>query len=188
MDINSFLILGHIVGTAIGVGGATVTDMLFFRSIRDGKISHDEYLTLKLLSKIIMTGFIILVLSGLGFFALLYLNTGSLAGMPDRMSAKLYVVAIIFLNSRVLAYKVLPLIKRSIGKEIQPILEKNSFLVLTSGGLSIISWYSTVLLGSWREIPFSTIQILGIYLSLVLVVCGTANIIGLKRLRKLLYS
>jgi hypothetical protein len=188
MDINSFLILGHIIGTAIGVGGATIADVLFFRSIRDGKISQDEFLTMKLLSRIIMAGFMLLVISGLGFFILLWLNTGSLAGMPDRMSAKLYIVAIIFLNSRILAYKVLPLIKNSVGKNIQPILERNSFLVLTSGSVSIISWYSALLLGSWREIPFSFIQILGIYICVLVVTCIVTNSIGVKRLKRILYD
>jgi hypothetical protein len=188
MDFYQILITGHIVGTAIGVGGATVADILFFKSIRDGKVSQDEYQILRVLSRVIMTGFIILIVSGLGFLALLFLNTGSLAGMPDRMLAKLYIVAIIFFNSRVLALKVLPLVKISIGKDIRPVLEKNSFLVITAGAVSIISWYSALLLGTWREIPFSLIEIMSLYFILLITVCSGANIIGLKRLRKFIYS
>lgn len=188
MDLHQILIFGHIIGTAIGLGGATIADILFFRSIRDKKISHDEYLTLKLLSKIIMTGFIFLIISGLGFLVLLYVNYGSLAGMPDRMLAKLCIVAVIFLNSQVLARKVLPLLHQSIGKNIQPILEQHSLVILTSGTVSIISWYSTIILAMWREIPFTFTEIMGIYGGLLLAVLILLNSIGIKRLSKFLFS
>ncbi|HRN96469.1 MAG TPA: hypothetical protein PLD54_03420 [Candidatus Levybacteria bacterium] len=183
MDIHHLLLLGHLVGIALGVGGATISDIFFFRSLRDGVISKDEFATFQLLSKIVMTGFALLFISGFGFVVLHVVNTGSFAGLAGKVIAKAVIVLIILINSQVLHHKVMPLLKNNIGNTIQPILEKHSVLILTSGAISGVSWYTTLLLGSWRGLSTPYEIILLLYTIVVSSAIIGANIVGFKRLK-----
>ncbi|KKW05411.1 MAG: hypothetical protein UY39_C0062G0001, partial [Candidatus Kaiserbacteria bacterium GW2011_GWC2_49_12] len=42
MDWYTFLIITHIIGTVLGVGGATFAEVHLIRALRDGTMSRDE--------------------------------------------------------------------------------------------------------------------------------------------------
>jgi hypothetical protein len=65
IELKTIYVIGHIFGAILGAGGAFTSDAMFFSTIKDGKISKDELRFMKLGSKLVWTGFIILVISGI---------------------------------------------------------------------------------------------------------------------------
>ena len=102
------IIIAHIIGIAFGVGGATVSDFLFFRFLKDLKISHFESRTLNSVSAIIWIGLIMLVLSGVA----LYLPQAEQLNESSKFLTKMVVVAVIAVNGVVLNKIVSPKLKR----------------------------------------------------------------------------
>ncbi len=69
MNIELALLIIHIVGTIIGVGGATLIEVHLNQALRDKNISTDEGAFLKLDYKVVRVGLILAVLSGFGLLA-----------------------------------------------------------------------------------------------------------------------
>lgn len=156
MDIRNALIILHIIGTAIGVGAATVSDYLFFSFARDGKINRREFATLTTVSHLVWIGLLLILLSGFGF-VLLYLSgheAARAAYSMDKMWAKLTIVIILLCNGFFIHRKVLPLLKAN----------KKSMIIFASGAISIISWYAALLLGGWRGLTASYIEMMAWYM------------------------
>lgn len=65
---DRILLVLHIIGVSLGVGGATITDVFFFRFLKDYKIPHKEAKVLDIISEVVWVGLTILVLSGLGLY------------------------------------------------------------------------------------------------------------------------
>lgn len=184
MDLHQLLVFGHIIGTALGVGGATVADLLFFRLLRNGTISSHEFSVLNLLRHIIMTGFLILFISGFGFLALVFINTGSLAGMPDKIIAKIVITFILGINSYFLSQRVMPLFRKNLGKALAPMIDAHALLIFTTGTISVISWYTTIILGSWRGLDASYQHILGVYAMILFSAVIGVQSIGIRLLKR----
>ena len=91
ISVKTVVLIGHIVGVAMGAGGATMSDTLFLTSVFDNYIDPSEYKLLKVASKIVVLGLIILCLTGGTFFLI-----GSVPG--ERFWAKLTIVAIATVN------------------------------------------------------------------------------------------
>lgn len=175
MDIRNVLIIFHVIGTAIGVGAATVSDYLFFSFARDGKINRREFATLTTVSHLVWIGLLIILLSAFGF-VLLYLSGHEEAQAVysmDKMWAKLTIVIVLLCNGFFIHRRVLPLLKAN----------KKSKIIFVSGAISIISWYSSLILGAWRHFTASYMEIMAWY---VIVICiGIAISIALsKRIMK----
>lgn len=180
MDWYTLLIMVHIIGVALGAGGATISDILFFKSIKDGKIDKKEFALLKAVSSVVWTGFVILAFSGFGFL-ILYRLTPEYAGLmyDPKLWAKLFIVLIILLNGLVMHWKVFPLLESSLGKPLAASrFIKKSSIAFTTGAISIISWYSALILGAWRTLDASYITIFGAYLLIIFAGIVFANIAG----------
>ena len=117
MKLHTFLVLLHIVSTALGVGGATVCDYLFLKTIHQNTIQRSEYVFLKLITNIVMVGLGILLVSGAGFLVL-YISEKPEALMNPKIWAKVTIVAILTVNGWVMHAKILPLFKERIGKKL----------------------------------------------------------------------
>ncbi|TSC61049.1 MAG: hypothetical protein G01um1014107_139 [Parcubacteria group bacterium Gr01-1014_107] len=160
----------HLVGFAIGIGGATASDALFFKSLKDKKISPDELNLLKTLSKLMWVGFALLVVSGAGFLADAKTETGEIAVLSDpRFLAKLTVVGIIFLNGLIFYTLIIPLLSKKIGTILaKETLGSKIYLLAASGGISIVSWYSTFLLAILRGVKLPYLWWMSIYILLLI--------------------
>lgn len=188
MDIKTFLIILHIVGTALGVGGATASDFLFFKILKKGFLDKTEYDFLKTISKVVWLGLLILFLTGFGFLVYyrLVLPADGLIYNP-KLWAKIAVVLVILFNGILMHAKVFAFFEKNLGKRfIETDFKNKAKLIFTTGAISITSWYSALVLGAWREANFKYgfLEIFGIYLGIVLVAIFFANIIGPKLLRK----
>jgi len=159
MDTYTLLVITHIVGTVLGVGGATFAEILYLRAARDGDIDQEEGATLRVTYFALRIGLALAVLSGFGFL-LLYRYSGFEDSLLDpKLWAKMTIVAIILFNAILISARKIPL---WLGSPV-----------------SLVSWYSALVLGSWRSVPYSYIQIMLGYILVVII--GTMI---LSRIRK----
>ena len=159
----------HIMSMAIGVGAATIANIFFFKFLRDLRISQFEADVLKTISEVMWLALGILVVSGIA----LYLpNSVELLEAPEFL-VKVIIVAVIIANGALLNLIVSPkLIHISFSEKHEHEegeLHRLKKFALTLGAISIISWYSTLLLGIVSSITFSFVQIFGIYIGLLVV-------------------
>jgi len=159
------IVILHVFSMGVALGVTTVADFLFFRFLRDLKISQQESEILNTLSMIIWTVLVLIILSGLG----LYLpNAESLNG-SSKFMVKLTVVGIIILNGIMLNFLIGPNLTKIFGEEVN--FSKSPRwvrrLAFAGGAISMTSWYSAFILGSLRKQPYSYWEILGVYLVLV---------------------
>lgn len=184
MDIRNALIILHIIGTAIGVGAASVSDYLFFTFAKDGKMNKGEYATLKKVSDMVWLGLLILVFSGFGFMLLYiagYKNVQNIYNL-DKIWAKVMIVGVLLCNGFFIHRKVLPLFAKQLGKSFAtPAFKKQSVFIFASGAISAVSWYATLILGAWRGLSASYTQIMLGYIVIVLIGVVVSNLLG-KRL------
>lgn len=146
----------HLIGVVLGVGTATVSDLLFFRFLRDGHISPREAQMLQALHPLLWSALGMLFVSGAflvaqdpsGYFAL------------PKFQLKLIVVVVIALNGVLLHYVVSPRLRRihfgpSRSHRRADELHRIRRIAFSCGAVSITSWYTAVFLGMLRTIPVS---------------------------------
>jgi len=149
--LYSSLLTVHLIGLAIGLGGATIGDLLMLRTV----VRRQPHPTMLLrdLSLAIWFGLAILTASGLALFAespepLLH-NSGFIA--------KMVVVAVLMLNG-VFLHRQLPDFKLSGG-------------TLLAGAISSVSWYGALLLAMFKtRFHLELTDYLGIYVAAVFLV------------------
>ncbi|PIR41448.1 MAG: hypothetical protein COV31_01065 [Candidatus Yanofskybacteria bacterium CG10_big_fil_rev_8_21_14_0_10_46_23] len=149
-----YLIL-HIIGLAIGAGGAFLSDGIFFQSAKDRSFSKTEVGFLKLGSRFIWVGLLILTISGLLLF---YMNPDRYLA-SDKFLAKMTIVAVIALNGLIF--------QRVHIKNIEK--NKVSVSLFISGGISAVSWLSAIILGSLRSVSYDYWTIIGFYLIVLII-------------------
>lgn len=165
---------GHFLAIALGVGGAIASDFLFMRSIRDKKISQDEISLLQTLSKIVWMGLFLFLASGLLFMWVQYADKGEIAYLAsESFRAKLAIYAVLFANAFVFHYFVFPKMRHAHTKnEYSQAVSRHTTLFSVVGSISIVSWMSILLLGSFRSITskfFSFEDVIGLYACLLVV-------------------
>ena len=169
MDIAAILFLTlHLVGLAFGAGGAIATDATFLRTVWDRKISKDELNLIKILSKVVITGLVLLILSG---FLLLSTNPNYLNMAENPVFwTKMTIVLILTANGFAFHKKVLPLLERHEDTSLSTeTVRKNLGLLAFTGGLSGISWYSALALGVFMQsFDWSYLLLMNIYVLLVI--------------------
>lgn len=184
MEIKLFITFAHIVGASLGVGGATVSDVLFFRALKDKKISTDEYKLLTTLSLVLWAGLIVLLLSGLSFFILQYMSTGTFV-LSERFLTKLFVYGVLFTNAFAFHLYALPFLKRNLNvslSEASPLMLGRLAII---GSISIVSWYTALFIGVFRKVPdLYYDQILTLYVLVLLVAILIARRLILSTLKK----
>lgn len=161
VEVKTLLLIVHLLGLALGVGGALISDAIFFRAIRDWRISKTEMEFVHLGGVAVSIGLGLLILSGLAMFSLdmeRYLAS-------TKFMAKMAVVAILAANAVLLHKLHIPHMARISKKGISTRtgFAKSRTLVLASGVVSVVSWLSAMVLGAFRSIPWSIEMILSVY-------------------------
>ncbi|MCU0660257.1 MAG: vitamin K epoxide reductase family protein [Candidatus Pacebacteria bacterium] len=158
----------HLVGMAIGLGGATIADIFFFKFLKDFKISKSEADTMDTISQVIWIGLALLIISGIG----LYLPEIARLNNSPKFLLKAIVVSVILVNGLFLNLLIAPrLIKISFGEKHRHRggeLHHIRKIAFALGAISISSWYSAFVLGMLRSSPASFGILLSIYASLLL--------------------
>lgn len=178
ITLKTIYLIAHVFGAILGAGGAFTSDAMFFNSIKDGKINRKELDFMKLGGRLVWTGVIIMVVSGI-----LLVSTD-----PDgyfssaKFLAKMTIVGIIILNGIIFHALHIPHIRKHMDIDLlrsRSFMKKANF-ILISGAISMTSWISTVILGMLKNVPYSFMQIFSIYL--VLILGGVTGALILKKL------
>jgi len=168
IELFSILVLGHLAGVIIAVGGATVSDALFFKTIKNREVSKDEYRLLKETSKVIWSGFALAAVTGAGFLIYEYLTSPDISYFQySYFWAKMAIVSIIAVNGVVFHRKVLPFMKRHLEEDMREKEFTSRFWLFSlTGSISIVSWWSVVVLAVLKP-DLSILYIMSGYILLV---------------------
>jgi hypothetical protein len=170
MDTHGVLILGHIIGTVLGVGGATFIEIHLNMALRDGKMDDVEksYMSKDfLMTRIGMT---IAFITGFGFIVEYYAHDSLFRLMDGVFWAKMAIIAIIIVN----AY----------------LLHKHKVSLYWGSAFSFVSWWTAMLLGTFLtngvkffpgNVPVSFISIMSAYA--LCVIAGAFLLHKLRRVR-----
>lgn len=162
IDYHNVLTIFHLFGVVIGMGGALMSDFMFFSSIHDEKISHTEIRFLKLGSLAVWLGLTLIIISGLLLFGEnpdRYLNS-------PKFLAKMTIVLVLIVNGIIFHFIHIPRLFRHAGAHFPSSDEfmRKASLLLISGAVSMISWFSALILGVLKNPPYTYFQIMAIYL------------------------
>jgi uncharacterized membrane protein len=159
----------HNLGFILGLGSATLTDVFFFRFLKDNTISQDEKEIMDTFSSVIWVGLAILIVSGIA----LYVPEQERLLASSKFLLKLVVVSVVIFNGVLLNMLVAPHMRRLSFEGTVP-ARRFRRLAFALGGISIVSWYSAFLLGSLRKIDliFSH-AVIGYGILIVCVVIGS---------------
>lgn len=152
--MKTALLLIHVTGLAFGVGAATVLDLIIVRYFLRGPITKCQFGIVELASKLVAVGLLLLWVSGIGFLASNYLAGGQQLSNP-KVWAKVSIVVILTANGFFIHGVVLPTLRGNIGFSLWhrvPDAKRN--LMLVSGALSGVSWYSALLLGATPQLNY----------------------------------
>jgi uncharacterized membrane protein len=183
-EYKFLILIFHNIGFALGLGGAVMADFFFFRFLKDLKISEDESKTLSMVSEVVWFGLALLVISGIG----LYLPEMARLNESGKFLVKMIVVAVIIINGVFLNLKISPqLVKISFGgKHKHKMGELRGFrkLAFALGAVSITSWFAAFILGIFRSVPLSFIQLLSIYVIAIGIAVSLSQILEIHLTRK----
>ncbi len=167
--IQPILLILHITGSAMGAGGAIATDATFIRSIWDRTMTSGQLKIIEIISKVVITGLVLLIVSGA---ALIYLNPHyfSIGDGNPVFWVKLTIVAILSLNGYAFHKLILPHLRAHADRNLATTETRNKlWLLALTGGLSGVSWYSTLALGVLMQvIEFPYLFLLNLYLLLAI--------------------
>ncbi|MCA9387842.1 MAG: hypothetical protein KC653_02240 [Candidatus Andersenbacteria bacterium] len=131
----------HLLGVAIGLGGATITDILFVRMLRDRRVRSDEHALLKTLSGVIWVGVFLLASSGL----LLFSQNWEVLLESAKFVAKMSAFVVLIINGLILGLYIspaLPKIQFSKKQDSTTELARKRMFAFILGGVSASSWYT----------------------------------------------
>lgn len=144
MDLHTFLVLLHIVGTILGVGGATIAEVNVVQALRDGKVDanekrmmHANYTMIRVGTAFILVSAVLLVWSHLSQGNTWVLTSG-------KVWVKEIMTVAIIVNAVALSRRWVPL--------------------WLGAAISFTSWWGATILGVWRHVPFSFWTILISYI------------------------
>jgi len=127
MDIFTFLIIGHLIGTVLGVGGATFLEVFLNKGLKDGSLDRYEGDTLKTTFTTVRIGLALSILTGFGLI-LIYRFEGQMFQFYDpTLWAKFTILGVIVVNALLLQAHKIP--------------------IWLGSPLSFISWYSVMIAG-----------------------------------------
>lgn len=127
MDVYTLLIIGHLLGTVLGVGGATLIEVHLNKALADGKMEADERNLLGANFVTLRVGLVIALFTGLGFIVL-YLFAGQETRLQNPVFwAKMLMIVIVAVNAL--------------------LLQAHKINLYWGSALSFVTWWAAALLG-----------------------------------------
>jgi hypothetical protein len=166
LETHFLLILGHIVATILGVGGATMIEIHLNKALRDGKMDTVERDFLGVDFLITRIGMVLGLLTGVGFILEYWANDQLFRLASGPFWAKMIIFLIIVVN----AY----------------LLHKHKIGLYWGSAFSFVSWWTTFLIGMFLSnsiaiLPGQTL----LSCIVVMLVYGVAVVLGAFILHKL---
>ncbi|MBI5138341.1 MAG: hypothetical protein HZA95_00905 [Candidatus Vogelbacteria bacterium] len=152
-----------VLGVMLGVGGATIADLLFLSFLRDFKISVKELENLKIVSEVVWLGLGLLIASSV----MVYGTHSFLIRLYPMHQATLIFIEILFVNGLFLNLFAMPRLtgvalasKRGHNKKDIACARRFAYVLLT---VSLVTWYSLFVIGFGVDFGTSLEQIFGLY-------------------------
>lgn len=161
-----FLIIIHVLAVIVGMGSAFVTDRLFFKFLKDYKISEEEKNIMDEVSKIIWIALFVIIVSGIFIY---FTNISEYNNTP-KFFAKMIAVLVITVNGIFLNVIISPkLVSINFLNEVpfSRDISKKRKLAFALGAVSLSSWLTAFCLAMLKNIPYTLFEILGVYLVVV---------------------
>lgn len=150
MSWHIFFTIAHIVGTVLGVGGATFAEIFSHQAAKAGGMDETRKSMMRTTYSVMRWGMILLVLSGFGFLLLLRFTGGEQYLYSQRLWVKLIITAVILINALLLQTRKVPL--------------------WLGSAISFTSWYAALIIGAWRGLPLDFWGLLLAYIAAIFVV------------------
>lgn len=145
MEWQPLIVVAHVVGAAIGVGGALATDSVFLRAIRNRRISSEQFVLIRAVSDVVLVGLGLVALTGVA----LVLLSPELINQAAFL-AKMLIVVVLLVNGLLFHLVALPYLTRHrdqwLGSEVLSRGRRIAFA--TTGALSGVSWLGALILGA----------------------------------------
>ncbi len=161
------IIVLHALAAAVALGSATITDIFFFRFLKDYRISESENATMKTLSGVIWLALGIIIVTGVGLF----LPESERLLHSSKFLLKMVAVAVVTVNGICLNLFIAPKMMSldfSGGSDGVTDLRNIRKVSYALGAISISSWYLIFILGSLKSIPLKFPTALGIYIGILI--------------------
>ena len=154
LTLHTLLVVFHLFGVVLGVGGATVADYLILRRAIFTPISAGLIQIVSFISQVVTCGLVVLWISGTALFFEIWQST------PDyptnqKLWAKVAIVLVLTLNAFVIHGAILPRLRRQVGRTLFCGIGLGGQLAfVASSAVSGVSWYVPLLLGPARELSY----------------------------------
>jgi len=162
----------HILSVIIGMGGATVADLLFFNFLKDFKISKKETEVMGILSNLIMGATLLLYVTGI----CIYLSNIPMYSMSPAFFSKTVVVVVLTINGVLMHAYVAPrmihisFLKKEFGAK--HVIHRLRGVAFAMGAVSFSSWYFVFFLSMLKRMLPSWVSyehILGSYVAILII-------------------
>ncbi len=180
---KSVIVVLHALAAAIALGAATVTDIFFFRFLKDYRISESENALMKTLSGVIWLALGTIIVTGIGLF----IPESERLLQSSKFLLKIVAVAVVTLNGVCLNLLVAPKMMAldfSGGSDSATDLRNMRRLSYALGAISITSWYLIFILGSLRSIPIKFGPALIIYICILIGAVTMSQIMDRRMVRQ----
>lgn len=191
VEYQQFFLAFHVLGAVLGMGGATMADLLFFNFLKDFRITKKEAEILGLLSNVILSAMFLLFVTGLA----LYLSDVPRFSTSPTFFGKMAIVAVLIINGVLMHTYVAPvMIHISFRKkDFKPghAMHKLRAIAFAMGSISISSWYIVFFLAMLKtHVPewIGHGHILGAYFAVIACAVAGSQIVRLALQRKYLFS
>lgn len=160
MDPLTLLLIGHLIGSVLGVGGATFVEIFLNKSLKDGEVNPTEGSFLKTTFTVVRAGLLISLITGVGLILLYRFADQSFRLYDPTLWAKFTIIGVIVVNALLLQAHKIP--------------------IWLGSPLSFVSWYSVLVIGALLRGPsIPYFEILFYYL--VALVLGGLVLEGIRR-------
>lgn len=157
MDIYAIIVAGHVIGTILGAGGATVAEVQITTALKKGTITPEERALMHSNYWMIRVGMVILLASVAGMFWYHLSEGNGWILTSEKLWIKDLMFAAIILNAFALHFRWVPL--------------------WLGAGISFTSWWGATLLGLAGRLPYSFWTYLIFYIVSVFVISGVLHLI-----------
>jgi hypothetical protein len=180
--IKSAIKVAHLVGIVLGLGAATVLDIVILRFLVLGKIKDEHANLVEFMSKIVTVGLCVLWASGLCYLMhYAIFNPESLGN--QKIWAKIAIIAVLTINGYFIHHNVLPLVRKQVGGSLFGGLARGDCaLMVIFGTVSATSWYVPLILGAMPQLN------VGVPASAVLAAYSLLLLLGIASTQGLVYA
>ena len=144
----------HLLGIILGLGAATVLDLVIIKFLVTGEIKSDQVSIVKFVTGIVSVGLAILWFSGILYLAH-YAAFDPSKLWNQKVWAKIAIVGVLTINGYFIHHIVLPLMENQVGRALfAGLSRKQCALMLVFGTVSATSWYVPLILGAMPHFNF----------------------------------